>query len=291
MSKNKESWEYNENEQVWVGKYQNSQNISHWHNDYELIYVCQGEIEIMHDKNNYSLLPEQSFLIESKKIHNMHAKYENTIILIIVFDYNIIKNIVKDFELESPILLKDYDIPLIYNTLYKELIEKPFSYEIKTESIIKNLIINIMRNEKIIPKKKEKSINQNLMILLNDIDINYHDYTLNKAAKLMGMNPSYFSRFFHNSVGISFSKYINCVKVENSVKLIHNKNYTITEIALMCGYQTIRNFNRIFKEYTGYSPSQIPDNYTFNGLNIHTDNSVNPTLSASKLIEYSSPRK
>ena len=55
MSRNKESWAYNENEQVWVGKYQNSQNISHWHNDCELIYVLQGKINIMHNKNNYIL--------------------------------------------------------------------------------------------------------------------------------------------------------------------------------------------------------------------------------------------
>ena len=46
MINKKESWSYNNNEKVWVGKYQNSHNISHWHNDCELIYVCQGEIAV-----------------------------------------------------------------------------------------------------------------------------------------------------------------------------------------------------------------------------------------------------
>ena len=292
MSRNKESWSYNNNEQVWVGKYQNSQNISHWHTDCELIYVCRGKINIMHNKNNYSLTQGESFFIESKKIHNMHAEFENTIIMIIVFDYNLVKSIMEEYELESPILSYNYNIESIYNELYKELTLKPFLYESKTKNIIKDLVINIMRNEKVKNKQKEKKINEDLMKLLDDIDTNYSDYTLNKASNLMGMNKSYFSRFFHNSVGISFSKYINCVKVENSVKLINEKKYTMTEISSICGFQTIRNFNRIFKEYTGFCPSQIPSNYNFNGIKFHTNtNIINPTLSACKLIEYSSPRK
>jgi AraC-like DNA-binding protein len=292
MPQNKELWSYNENEQVWVGKYQNSQNISHWHNDCELIYVCQGNIDIMHDKTPYSLSAGQSFFIESKKIHNMHATSEETIIMIIVFDNDIVKNIIGNYELESPLLTFDYKITNLYHTLYNELTKKPFQYENKTKNLIRQLLIDIMRNESIKIKKKEKKINERLMFLLNDIDKNYPEYTLEKAAKLIKMNTSYFSRFFNNAVGIPFSKYLNCVKVENAVNLIHNKNdYSITEIGLMCGFQTIRNFNRIFKEYTGYSPSLIPDNYIFNGLNIHSSGkNMNPTLSSCKLIEFSSPR-
>lgn len=292
MINTKESWAYNENEKVWVGKYQNSHNISHWHSDCELIYVCQGEIDIMHDKNTYTLSSGQSFFVESEKIHNMNAKYENTIIMIIVFDYNIIKDIVKNYELVSPLLNNCYNIPNIYNELLNELVNKTFLYETITENIIKKLIIDIMRNEVIQTKGKEKKININLMKLLNDVDKNYYDYTLSKAADLMGMNPSYFSRFFHSNIGISFSKYLNCLKVENAVNLLHSTNSNITEIALTCGFQTIRNFNRIFKEYTGYCPTNIPHNYNFNGLNIQkkSDN-IDPTLSTSKLIEFSSPRK
>lgn len=292
MINTKESWAYNENEKVWVGKYQNSHNISHWHSDCELIYVCEGEIDIMHDKNIYSLSSGESFFIESEKIHNMHAKQENTIIMIIVFDNNIIKDIFQNCELVSPLLFKDYNIKNIYAELFNELTAKPFLYETNTENIIKKLVVEILRNESLRPKSKEKKINLNLMKLLNDIDKNFSDYSLSKASDMMGMNPSYFSRFFHNNIGISFSKYINCVKVENAIKLIQTTNQNITEIALTCGFQTIRNFNRIFKEYTGYCPSNVPDNYNFNGLDSKKNSDiVNPTLSSSKLIEFSSPRK
>jgi AraC-like DNA-binding protein len=107
----------------------------------------------------------------------------------------------------------------------------------------------------------------------------------------MNMSDAYFSRFFKNIVGISFAKYLNCVKIEKAVELLHTENnYQMTEIADLCGFQTIRNFNRIFKEFTGFTPSKIPNNYIFNGLKETFSNNIkNPTLNNCILIEYSSP--
>ena len=69
-----------------------------------------------------------------------------------------------------------------------------------------------------------------------------------------------------------------------------NPNIKMTEIADICGFQTIRNFNRIFKTYTHYSPKNIPEGYVFNGLSVFDDGNVqNPTLNSCKLIEFSSP--
>ena len=82
MSKTKELWSYQDEEKVWVGKYLNSHNISHWHNDYELVYVNNGTLEVMVDGNTYTLNEKESLLIESKKIHNMHAQIDNTIVSI-----------------------------------------------------------------------------------------------------------------------------------------------------------------------------------------------------------------
>lgn len=291
MAQNKELWQYNENEKVWVGKYQNSQNISHWHDECEVVYVLDGKIDILIDKTKYNLKQGDSLFIESKKIHSMNAIDKNTIIMILIFSYDIVKNIMEPYELTNPILHYNYDLPLIYNTLLKELKNKQNLFQIKTQTIIQQLVIDIMRNEEISLKKKTKKIDEKLLLLLNHLENNYQNITMIDASEFMGMNTSYFSRFFHENIGISFSKYLNCIKVENAVNQINsNHNYQMTEIAINCGFQTIRNFNRIIKTYTGYTPSTIPSNYVFNGL-ILKDNGKfsNPTLSDCKLIEYSSP--
>jgi AraC-like DNA-binding protein len=291
MSKNKELWNYSDNTKVWVGKYLNSQNISHWHNDCELVYINSGKLNVMVDGILYTLNKDEALFIESKKIHNMHAQEDNTIVSIIIFSNELIRNIFSSSELEKPCLTGNYKIEKIYNTLLKELTEKPLFYEQNTNLIIQSLLVKIARNEKLIKRKRNKKIDENLMLLLNKINEDYQYLTFNDAVKIMNMSDAYFSRFFKNIVGISFAKYLNCVKIEKAVELLHTENnYQMTEIADLCGFQTIRNFNRIFKEFTGFTPSKIPNNYIFNGLKETFSNNIkNPTLNSCILIEYSSP--
>lgn len=291
MSKNKELWRYEAEEKVWVGKYLNSQNISHWHNDYELVYLNEGCLDIIVDGKEYELNVGDSLLIEEQKIHNMHARVPNTIATIIIFDNSIAQKMKLIYELESPMLKNDYKIPEIYDQLRYELVNKPLYYEINTINIIQKLFINILRNEKIIKQKKTDKMNDNLLKLIQDINTNYRFFTFSDAVKTMNMNASYFSRFFHNMTGISFAKYLNCVRVEKAVELIHeNSSITMSEVADLCGFQTIRNFNRIFKNFTGYSPKNIPIDYVFNGyLDYKSNETKNPTSNNCKLIECSSP--
>ena len=291
MTNKKELWNYGINENVWVGKYLNSQNISHWHNDCELLFVNEGMLDVMVDGILYNLTPGDALFIESKKIHNMHAVKPNTITSIIIMNNDLVKNIFNSYELAHPVLKENYNITLIYDELFKELTEKPLFYEHNTRVIIEKLLISVLRKEQIVKHKKSKKVDNNMMALLNEINKNYRYFSFNDAVKMMNMNPGYFSRLFHSIIGISFTNYLNCVKVEKAVELLQNNNKnSITEIADICGFQTIRNFNRIFKKYTGFTPSNIPNNYIFNGIKENCSNvSSNPTLNNCVLLEYSSP--
>ena len=291
MSKTKELWSYQDEEKVWVGKYLNSHNISHWHNDYELVYVNIGTLDVMVDGLSYTLKEKDALLIESKKIHNMHAQKDNTIVSIFIFDQSLLNKNMNNFQLESPLLTKDYNLENVYSSLLNELKEKPSFYETNTKLIIQSLLLNIYRNEKIINKNQNRKINEKLLYLIDQINANYQFFSFEDAVKIMNMNPSYFSRFFHNMIGISFARYLNCVKIEKAVEFLQNKkDVSMSEIAEKCGFQTIRNFNRIFKSYTNYTPSNIPSNFSFNGLSFYNDSHIsNPTLNSCKLIEYSSP--
>ena len=36
---------------------------------------------------------------------------------------------------------------------------------------------------------------------------------------------------------------------------------SVTDIAIRCGFDTIRNFNRVFRSITGFSPKKLPRSY------------------------------
>jgi YesN/AraC family two-component response regulator len=84
---------------------------------------------------------------------------------------------------------------------------------------------------------------------------------------------------------MSFSEYLNIIKVENAIMMLRNKNASITSISRNCGFATIRNFNRVFKKITGYSPKSLPRDFIMDtGLRISTAEHFDPTDESSILI-------
>lgn len=288
MIANRELWKYGKNEKVQICKYRNSHNLLHWHYDCELLYLDKGCLEIFCDKKTYNLTAGQAFFIDSEQLHYMQALVPETVLTVIIFDHGIIEPFSGDKSLESPLLHGDYSIPEIYAALKKELSEKKELYEYKTVCGIEQLMIEIFRNERYADKCKSERSADNFKRLLVDVDEKYRFYTFESGAEFMNMNSAYFSRFFHNMAGMPFSRYLNCVRVEKAVELLRSENYNaVTSVADMCGFNTIRNFNRIFKSFTGYAPSEMPRDFKFDKLIYRNDDSSNPTLLDCVLIESS----
>lgn len=86
---------------------------------------------------------------------------------------------------------------------------------------------------------------------------------------------------------MTFSEYLNIIKVENAILLMHRSDHaTMTSISLKCGFATVRNYNRVFKEVTGYSPRMLPKDFTINtDLRISKNHDFDPTHQSSILIQ------
>ena len=102
----------------------------------------------------------------------------------------------------------------------------------------------------------------------------------------MHFSEPYFSKVFHNIFGMTFTQYLNTLKVSAAVEKIAEGKMSMTEISIACGFGTIRNFNRVFKELTGYSPKKLPDNFIFvSGFKEDSHISFDPTLNCTEIVE------
>lgn len=289
MQIKQQRWTYNGIEKVWVGKYKNSQNLPHWHRDCEVIFVEKGGLNVFCGSETYSLSEGNALYIDTEQVHRMSAPQDGTMLITLIFDYTLVESFAKNEKLCSPLLEKDHGIKETYYFIINELSKKGKYYNEIINSAIIRLVADILRSERTLPKKNSGKTNERLHELLSDVDDNFNFYDMDSAASKMGMNPSYFSRYFHSAVGMPFSQYLNCVRISKATELIQNKNATMTEIADKSGFGTIRNFNRIFKSLTGYSPTNIPEGFVFLTPLVHSDGSfLNPTLSGCELVESSS---
>ena len=81
------------------------------------------------------------------------------------------------------------------------------------------------------------------------------DLTMAETAKLLGFEYHYFSRLFHQLFSMNFRQYLNLYRTEEACRLLRTTQDDISDIALQCGFQTLRSFNRAFKTTTGQTPS------------------------------------
>lgn len=119
---------------------------------------------------------------------------------------------------------------------------------------------------------------------------NYEFFTFESAADFMGMNQAYFSRFFHKIAGVPFSRYLNYIRISKAINILHSPEAPpMTDIASACGFSTIRNFNRVFKDITAILPKYPPRLRYRRSLLIRKSSDGNPTLTECEIIECSSP--
>lgn len=95
-------------------------------------------------------------------------------------------------------------------------------------------------------------------MVANYIDENfYRQINLDKLGELFHFSPSYISRVFHQSKGVTIKNYLNQKRVNHAVKLLQGSNLEIKEVASSCGFINISHFNRVFKEVTGKTPLEV----------------------------------
>ena len=75
-----------------------------------------------------------------------------------------------------------------------------------------------------------------------------------KAARLAGLSPSAFSRFFHRRAGKTFEAYVNEIRIGHACRFLDDEDSSITEIAFRAGFNNLSNFHRRFRQITGMAP-------------------------------------
>jgi AraC-like DNA-binding protein len=85
--------------------------------------------------------------------------------------------------------------------------------------------------------------------------------TLEEVAALANMTPTSFSRYFKSRVNKSFSEFLGEIRIDHACKLLHEEQINISQIGYECGFPTLSNFNKQFKEITGKTPLKYRKEY------------------------------
>lgn len=230
-------------------RYSSLHNISfplHFHRAFELIIVEKGEMVITIEDIEYKLGKNEAVFVFPNQLHKLHTVSASTS-KVIIFSPELIGHFYSSYKGFIPEANKIYlnSIP-VENEVNAIYAQKSFLYSICDE-FIKNMTFSPV---KVSSKRK---IIQNMLLF---IDEHFHtECTLKDVAKAIQYDYAYLSKLFYHYTNLTFTNYVNKYRITQASYLLESTEDTISEIAMKCGYKTLRTFNRNFKEYKHLSPS------------------------------------
>ena len=81
--------------------------------------------------------------------------------------------------------------------------------------------------------------------------------SLATVAHASGASVFHFCKVFKKTTGLKFTDYVGRVRLEDAKTQLLNPNRRISEIAYDVGFQSLTQFNRMFKRVFGQSPTEF----------------------------------
>ncbi len=250
----------------------------HWHNEMEIVYMEDGEIDECIDLENYHIKKGDILLINPCVLHSFKQHDEvRARFRTIMFDFNMLTNNNTDacsIKYFTPFIDGQYISPLIISedtahyaelrecvlnliTLYDE---KPNFFEIKLRAELYELFY-ILFNHYFIIESHEASIKdnttRNIKTILDYISANYmNPITIDELANSVNLSKHYFMRFFKKYMGMTCIEYINDYRLNLATELLLTTTKQITEVSTEIGITNLSYFNRIFKKKYHMTPKE-----------------------------------
>ncbi|WP_379130546.1 helix-turn-helix domain-containing protein [Paenibacillus sp. sgz500958] len=226
--------------------------------NYDLFYVWSGEGTVIRGGVSYPVGKGSCFLFRpGDHTSATHNPQKPLVITYIHFD---IEEEVKEIPLPYRMLDETVEFEHMLARYVRLFLVKTFAAEEEGRLILKQLMIHLLREDKVQPV--ERSASNQLTEVIHEVAnyVSQHpsaSHRVEDLAARAGLSPRYFSIKFKELIGTSVQSYVIHARIERAQHLLLYAGMNVTEVADALGYRDIFFFSRQFKQHTGKSPSEI----------------------------------
>lgn len=219
-----------------------------FHNGYEFLYVRSGEVKIYADDKLFTARKNQGILFLPDTVHSYKTE-DCSMSYMCVFSEKFIPDFVR---IGTEKHARPFTVQ--YGDAITDML-KNAKDEFMQKGMLYSLVSMAYGTEE---NKDTESIPVDIADkILAYIEKNYtYDISLSDVAEDLNYQYNYLSKLINRIFKMNFSKLLNKYRIYTAQQLLRNKERTITETALNCGYSSVRSFNRNFKKITGFTPSE-----------------------------------
>lgn len=239
----------------------------HNHIDFEIILIKEGASTISIGDKSYKVSKDDIILINPFEVHSVQMDKSmpySHICACFDCDMLIDKKTAKKLKNEqlfiNHFISSDKSFSKKLRTLFENAVTAYNSdsscSDVEVISYISLFFATIINNNQ---TKEHIKQSKNAIFCSKTLSYIAENYKYNisskDAATSLSYNQSYFCRHFQKNFGQSFSEYLNMYRVSTSKQFLEQTNYTVTQIAGLCGFTSHSYFSKCFKEILGISPS------------------------------------
>lgn len=251
----------------------------HRHEEYQLIRIVEGSGQLLVDDNLHGFEQGDIFLLGPNQSHVFKNRPEEGPAKSISIFFSTKGGLANMLNLPELSVLLDFiskncrgfQVPKAYLAQVSERIEilkKSDSMDRLINFFYLLKALNKVSSELkplsgISPNDREAVGAMRINMLCKYIEDNFKDnITLCEVAEKANLTPQAFCRYFKKSTGKTFVSYLNEMRVQEACRLlVVERHDCISMVAYNCGFNSITNFNRVFRNVMGVSPKEYAVNY------------------------------
>ena len=243
----------------------------HWHVEYEIIRVLEGELYMTLDEKKFPAAAGDIVFVHSGILHS--GTPTDCVYECLVFDLNAF---LKHNPGCAPYIQKIIDrSALIYHhfsprhenihqiiwNVFDAMASKHPGYELTTFGELYHFFWHGFFRASVSGRysSNPERLQENYAAenVLDYIDNNYSaQISLEQLSAAASMSPKYFCRFFYQMTHRTPIDYLNYQRIEHACYELATSEESVTEVAFNCGFNDLSYFIRTFKKYKGITPGK-----------------------------------
>lgn len=234
----------------------------HWHDRMELIYLKSGKLKIGYEENIQVLHSGEIYIIPPKTPHWAMCLSEKANWDVLMFDVRYFYNTVPlccdilptifDGRAKFKMILNNKETVDCYQKIIHSANDGTFEsiaqIYLLLELLLKHALIEISDSV-----KSAYVIEEAIAYIKDNLD---KELSTKEISAKCNYSEEHFCRLFKEATKLTPTNYIKINRLTKAVYLMRNEKHSISEIAVLCGFNDHNYFSRCFKAHFGKTPTE-----------------------------------
>ena len=221
-------------------------------------YILEGKFHIEINGEAFEGQPGQMFLLPCNAVQSYHAYGDcHARKMWIHFTAQCgRKDLFETVNVRPFITVDDPQrVETLFHTIFQRNESKTVSGSLEIKAAVLQLLAYYMEKSAILIP--DLQLDERFEQVIRYIDEHLtEEIRLEDLAQLMYLNPNYFIRFFRHHAGIAPIEYVVRARICRAKQYLQNTDMPINAIAAKCGFTSVYYFDRVFKRFSGFPPSE-----------------------------------